>query len=300
MKNVIVIGDYIVDEYIHCDIERISPEAPILIADVDHHTFSAGGAGNVANNIESLGCHALLMTVIGDDEPITPSIRDMIKAIDASRPTTRKTRIVAQGGQQLLRIDHEVRRPISAQIEHELLQAFEAEISNAPIVVISDYMKGVVTPTLAQKVIKIAHDHEVPVIVDSKSADYSIFAGAFAVTPNEREYLELLRRGNLRWVEQIDYIVHTLGERGIDLRLKGGEQRHFKGHKVKIADVTGAGDSVVAALAAHLANNSDEIKRDPDNAIQLACLWANAAGAVAASKRGTSVVTTEEMGALLL
>jgi D-beta-D-heptose 7-phosphate kinase/D-beta-D-heptose 1-phosphate adenosyltransferase len=299
MKNIIVIGDYIIDEYIHCDIERISPEAPIPIAEVDHHTFFAGGAGNVASNIESLGGHALLMTMIGDDEPITPSIRDMIKAIDPSRPTTRKTRIIAQGGQQVLRIDNEVRRPISAEIERELLEAFEAEISNAPIVVISDYMKGVVTRTLATSVIKIARDHEVPVIVDSKNDDYNLFAGAFVVTPNEREYIQLIRRGNLDWVGQIDYIVHTMGERGMELRLKNGEQRHFAGHKIQIADVTGAGDTVVAALAAHLANNADEIKRDPENAMQLACRWANAAGAVAASKRGTSVVTAEEVAALI-
>jgi rfaE bifunctional protein kinase chain/domain len=285
MHSILIVGDVIIDEYIHGDVSRISPEAPVPVLNFHHREFRPGGAANVAANVESLGCRPILVGVIGGGFPreTTGPVYPGDLIYDHERHTTIKTRVVA-AGQQIVRIDRETERYLSPAIETKIVNSCTKIMNDVSVVVISDYNKGVINEMTAQSVIKAAMERGIPVIVDPKKRDFSIYEGATVITPNGQEYLDAYRQ----FAKIEPAILVTLGSLGMDLHLKGSITRIPTKAK-SVVDVTGAGDTVVAALATFIATNKGK-------SLMEAAVFANAAAAVVVGKRGTATVTLDEMG----
>lgn len=285
MSEILVIGDVIVDAYITGTATRISPEAPVPIVNFQNLDYRPGGAANVAENIRTMEGSVTLIGVLGKDTPPGVEFAGGLFVTDFTRTTTVKTRIVANG-QQMIRIDTESREPINSDVAETLLHLFETKIQEASIVVISDYNKGVITHQTAPAIISIAKRHKAKIIVDPKKNDFTVYDGATVITPNREEW----RRA---WVDNVSTdtaILVTLGADGMEL--------HHRGHIMKIParareviDVTGAGDTVVAALAVYLAEH-------PACKLTDAASFANLAAAVVVGKHGTATATLAEIEAL--
>jgi len=301
--RVLVVGDVMLDEYLHGEVSRISPEAPGPVVEVKNTQLRPGGAANAAANIQTLGGSTILIGITGRDDTArvlaerlaTVGVGDALVA-DASRPTIKKTRLVAQQ-QQIVRIDHEKRDPIDADVAVRLLTAIEYAISTAKAVVLSDYAKGVVTPELARATIAAARKAGIPVIVDPKQRSFAAYAGATVITPNLHE-LEAAAPSEQFDVEAAATsllpslngaaILATRGAGGMTLYRTGAQPFHVPAIAKEVFDVTGAGDTVVATIALALAANV---------AIETAIELASVAAAISVSKRGTSTVTPAELAA---
>jgi D-beta-D-heptose 7-phosphate kinase/D-beta-D-heptose 1-phosphate adenosyltransferase len=299
----VVVGDVMVDEYLRGDAARISPEAPVPVVELRTTEYRLGGAANTAANIQALGGMATLIGVVGRDAAaavlaeylrncgVVPEL-----SVDADRPTTQKTRIVAQQ-QQIVRVDREDRRPISSAIAKDLCLKIDRVLPAAQVLVLSDYAKGSVTPEVARHAIAAARKTKIPIVVDPKHRDLRVYAGATVLTPNLHE-LAAAAPG-LAVHEAAKYLLPTLGGAAL-LVTRGGagmtlfhssrEPVHFDAAAKEVFDVTGAGDTVVAALA--LALGAGVIV---EQAIELA----NFAAALAVGKRGTATVTAAELAAAL-
>lgn len=276
---ILVIGDVIVDEYIHGRVTRISPEAPVPVIDFTFREFRPGGAANVAANVSSLGEPATLVGVVGKDFPLDRS-SEWYLFQDAERPTTLKTRVVANG-QQIVRVDIENRHPISGATERDVLEFISITMAYSKLVVLSDYAKGVVTERVARHTIHQARQYGIPVIVDPKQEDFGIYEGATLLTPNRMEFARSTNHS-------IDAtILVTLGEEGMELHHKG-DIAHIPAEPIEVVDVTGAGDTVVAALAVFIARN-------PQASIREAAQFASYAASVAVSRQGTATVTLQDI-----
>lgn len=306
--RVLVIGDLMLDEYLHGEVHRISPEAPVPIVEVRQRERRLGGAANTAANIQRMGGVATLVGVVGDDSG-AGSMRDTLKqvgmtaftCVDASRPTTKKTRLVAHV-QQIVRIDDESRAPITGAVAREVIEVIDGQIATASAVVISDYAKGVVTAEIAQAAITRAHRLGIPVIVDPKQRDFSIYRGATVITPNLSE-LEKAAAAPTSTLAEIERAVRliapvvdgtallvTRSADGMTLYRGGDQRHHVPAHAREVFDVTGAGDTVVATLALALA-----ARLPMEQAMDLASI----AAGIVVSKRGTSTVTPDELRAEL-
>ena len=299
--HVAVIGDVMIDAYIWGSCNRISPEAPVGVVASKEQTFRLGGAGNVVRNLVSLGANVSLFSVVGNDEnsKILDSIIDkktnslLIK--EDSRITTKKMRIMASK-QQVLRIDEEVTTPISKESQNKLLEAIESQIKNFDIILISDYAKGVITKELSESLIKLAKKSNIPILIDPKGEDYSKYKGATLLTPNKKEAsiatnIELNSQESIyratKYLKEslnLDYGLITLSEDGIAILDKEFEIVPTIAREVY--DVTGAGDTVLAALGVAIANLAD---------IKSAAKFANAAAAVVVAKVGSATATIEEI-----
>ncbi|HVY12034.1 MAG TPA: D-glycero-beta-D-manno-heptose-7-phosphate kinase, partial [Alphaproteobacteria bacterium] len=302
---ILVVGDLMLDRFIYGQVDRISPEAPIPVLRFQRETAMLGGAGNVVRNLVSLGQQAELIAVIGSDtagfeiakmfspEPrITPHLLS-----DASRPTTIKARYIA-GVQQVLRCDHEQDEPISANLEEQAIMRLRMALSGCAVVVLSDYAKGVLTPKLIRACIDEARAAKKPVIVDPKIRDYARYRGADVVTPNRKELAEASNMpvstveeciaAAKSLIEKFGFgaVLAKLGGDGVCLVRAKGEPSHFKATAREVYDVSGAGDTVVAAFATALAAgfNMDE-----------AAMLANEAGSIVVGKIGTATVTVDEL-----
>lgn len=300
-KRVVVLGDVMLDVFVYGSCARISPEAPIPIVLVDREEVMLGGAGNVARNIAALGGEAVLIGVTGDDAA-AGELRARIAAEDGitadlvadSRPTTQKRRYVV-GHQQMLRADVERVDPVDPSA---LLAALERQLPDAHALVLSDYAKGVLTPDLLRAAIDRARALRIPVIADPKSSDIERYDGATIVTPNAAEAAlatgaacvndedagDAAERILARMSHSAAVLV-TRGARGMTLATRGGV-RHIPAVSREVFDVSGAGDTVVAALALGLAAGLDSAV-----AIELG----NVAAGLAVSKAGTAVVTADEL-----
>jgi D-beta-D-heptose 7-phosphate kinase/D-beta-D-heptose 1-phosphate adenosyltransferase len=307
-RRVLVIGDLMIDEYLRGDVHRISPEAPVPVLEVKATDRRLGGAANTAANIAHLGGDATVLGVVGDD-PTAAALAAALAGANVGaracvvpgRPTTRKTRLVAQG-QQIVRIDDEVRTPVEGDALAELLAAIDELAAAAAAVVVSDYAKGVITPVVAQAAIAAARRHRVPVVVDPKQRDFAVYRGATVITPNLGE-LERAAGAATATAAEIAHAVArvtpalagaallvTRGPDGMTLYRDGTEAHHVAATAREVFDVTGAGDTVVAALALALAAGE---------AMEHAMLLASAGAGVVVSKRGTSTVTPAELAAAL-
>jgi D-beta-D-heptose 7-phosphate kinase/D-beta-D-heptose 1-phosphate adenosyltransferase len=305
--RVLVVGDVMLDEYLKGDVSRISPEAPVPVLEVRSHDYRLGGAANAAANIQTLGGIASLIGVVGSDDTARTlaarlselGIHDAC-VTDAARPTSKKTRIVAQQ-QQIVRIDHEIRTSVDGEVAESLQRAIEAEIKSAQAVVLSDYAKGVITPAIAQFTIRLARAARVPVIVDPKQRTFAAYAGATVLTPNLHE-LEAaapqyspfdVDRASTSMLSLVDgsAILATRGADGMTLYRTGKAPFHVPAMAQEVFDVTGAGDTVVATVALALAS------RVP---MEAAVELASVAAAISVSKRGTSTVSPAELAAALL
>src|SRR6195952_2758328 len=306
-QTVLCVGDLMLDEFVYGEVSRISPEAPAPVIAVQRSETNIGGAGNVARNIAGLGARCIFVGLIGDDEAggrlkaqlSQESGIESVLVCDAARPTTRKVRFVSeQFSTHMLRADGELAIPASAEIEQKLLDSILPCLPRADIVLLSDYAKGVLTARVIRNVIDAARKLGKRVIVDPKSANLAIYRGATLLTPNRKEFAEATRSRAGSEAEIADAaqeamlladceaMLVTLSEQGMMLVPRNGAAIHVPAHPVKVRDVSGAGDTVVAVLAVALAAGADW---------ETALRVANAAAAVAVSKKGTAVVTSSEL-----
>lgn len=304
--RVLVIGDVMLDEYLKGDVSRISPEAPVPVLEVRSHEYRLGGAANAAANIQVLGGAVTLVGVIGHDDTAGVlgerlaqlGIGNALVA-DPDRPTSKKTRLVAQQ-QQIVRIDHEMRHAVADDTERALKVAIDAGIRDAQAVVLSDYAKGVVTHEIAQHAIRAARAAGVPVVVDPKQRTFAPYAGATVITPNLHELEAAAPRHATFDVERAatsllpmldgSAILVTRSADGMTLFRSTHPPFHVPAMAHEVFDVTGAGDTVVATLALALAAGVPM-----EAAIELASV----AAGISVSKRGTSTVSPAELSAAI-
>jgi len=312
-QTVLCIGDLMLDNFVYGEVSRVSPEAPVPVIAVTREEKLIGAAGNVARNVASLGARCIFVSVHGDDESgeLLRSGFEEFKSsiethliVDHSRPTTRKLRFVSEHySTHLLRADWELARPVDAGIERQLIDAALAALPRVDVVVLSDYAKGVLTPRVIRSVIDAARALDKPVIVDPKGRDYGIYRGATIITPNRKE-LGDATHGPVSTMSEVAAaaaglakdlgvraLLVTLSEEGVMLHAEGAQAIHVPAYPVKIRDVSGAGDTVVAALAVLLALGAD---------FELAARTANAAASVVVGKRGIASASLAELRARLL
>ncbi|MEW6639755.1 MAG: D-glycero-beta-D-manno-heptose-7-phosphate kinase [Pseudomonadota bacterium] len=311
-QTVLCIGDLMLDEFVYGEVSRISPEAPAPVIAVQRSETNVGGAGNVARNIASLGARCLFVGLVGADaagdvlraalsrEPLI----EPLLVTDAARPTTRKVRYVSEHfSTHMLRADWERAAPAAEAVEQQLIDTALAALPRADIVLLSDYAKGVLTARVIRHVIDAARKLGKRVIVDPKSANFAIYRGATLLTPNRKEFAEASRSraGNdaeiaaaareLMLLADCEAMLVTQSEHGMTLVPGQGAPVHVPALPVKVRDVSGAGDTVAAALAVTLAAGADW-----EGALRCAA----AAAAVAVSKRGTATVSLAELRGRIL
>ncbi len=306
--SVAVVGDVMLDIHAWCTVERISPEAPVPVARLERQVHSPGGASNVARNLASLGASVALFGVVGCDfeaQLLRRSLEE--KGVkcgglleDQDHQTITKTRIIGNH-QQLVRIDREgATRPAPATLQ-QMVQRFARVVRSFDVVILSDYLKGTLTSSVARRCTETARAAGVPVFVDPKGRDYFKYRGATALTPNRRELREatgtkghdmasLVEAARLvrRWTDA-DHVVVTLSERGL-LYVREDDFLHVPTDAREVFDVCGAGDTVIACLAAGYA-----LGVQPLPSLHLA----NLAASVVVSRPGTAAVSLEDLlGAL--
>lgn len=268
-KKVLIIGDVMVDTYLHGNVDRISPEAPVPVIHVRKKELKSGGAANVALNVVGLGAKAYMFSVVGEDDN-GDSLMQLLenKQVDCNgiirnnnRPTTVKTRIISQG-QQILRVDQEEVKPITEVSEQLLLNRVSNVIADMDVVIIEDYNKGLLTPGLISGLIKLCNEHNVPVTVDPKKDNFFAYTGVTLFKPNRKEIIEGLKLdGNLKAegdvksaISQLhdklnaDSIMVTLSEDGVVIS-DSGDFTFIPAHRRRIYDVSGAGDTVISVAS---------------------------------------------------
>src|ERR1700740_276461 len=306
-QTVLCVGDLMLDEFVYGEWSRILPEAPAAVVAVQRSEIDIGGAGNVARNIASLGARCLFVGLVGEDdagrqlkaELKQESLIESAVVCDPTRPTTRKVRFVSEHfSPHMLRADWESVVPASSAIEQKLIDAVLPLLPRADIVLLSDYAKGVLTARVIRNVIDAARKLGKPVIVDPKNPNFAIYRGATLLTPNRGEFAEATRsradsEENIAAAAQdamqladCEAILVTQSEHGMTLVPRMGEAVHVPAFPVKVRDVSGAGDTVVAVLA--VARAAGAVWED---ALRLA----NAGAAVAVGKKGTASVTAAEL-----
>ena len=269
--KVVCVGDVMLDRFVYGDVSRVSPEAPIPVCRVTNETAMLGGAGNVVRNLVSVGAAVTFVSVTGDDDiarDVDLLLRDLAGVTpnlirEKDRPTTSKIRYVA-GGQQLLRADREVTTPIADDVADAVFRAAESALEDAGVLIVSDYGKGTITDSLVARLIEAASAAGKPVIVDPKSRDFTRYAGASLITPNLKELGEAAdgelssedgivdaARGLLSHAG-IGSMLVTRGAQGMSLVTAAGAD-HFPSRAREVFDVSGAGDTVLALLAAGIA-----------------------------------------------
>lgn len=307
--RVLCIGDVMLDHYVYGEVERISPEAPIPVLAVARETRTLGGAGNVLRNLGALGAGASFVSVVGNDEA-GREIERLLAAQDTAevhllvqpqRQTTLKTRYIA-ANQQLLRADRETAAPLDPPVRDDLLRLARELVADHPVVIISDYAKGVLTEGVALEIIKAAGEAGAQVIVDPKGGDPIRYRGADLLKPNRRELAHatgmpvaseqevvaaaraLIERCGLK------VVLASLGPEGMILVSRDGGVYVQRSEIREVYDVSGAGDTVVATLAAALAAGVPLIA-----AVRLA----NIAAGIVVGKVGTAVAYAGEIAAAL-
>ncbi len=306
-RTVLCIGDLMLDEFVYGEVSRISPEAPAPVIAVQRSESNIGGAGNVARNVASLGGRCIFIGLIGEDDAgakLKAELKretniESLLVCDASRPTTRKVRFVSEHfSTHMLRADWERAQPATGTVEQQLIDAILPQLARADIVLLSDYAKGVLTARVIRNVIDAARAARKRVIVDPKSPNLAIYRGATLLTPNRREFAEATRSRadsdqsiadaarEAMVLADCEAILVTQSENGMTLVPREGEVVHVPAHPVKVRDVSGAGDTVAAALALALAAGADW---------EAALRIANAAAAVAIGKKGTASVSAAEL-----
>jgi D-beta-D-heptose 7-phosphate kinase / D-beta-D-heptose 1-phosphate adenosyltransferase len=311
-QTIVCVGDLMLDDFVYGEVSRISPEAPAPILAVHRNELTVGGAGNVARNIAALGARCIFLGVVGEDDASRTLMRALAAepliephiVVDARRPTTRKVRFVSEHhATHLLRADWELAEPLDAKTEKALIDRTLAALPRAGSVVLSDYAKGTLTPRVIRAVIEAANASGIPIIVDPKAVDYSIYRGATVVKPNRKELSEATRRradsdadviaaaAELNGVLGTEAVVVSLSDAGLMLVPTNGAPIHVPAYPVKLGDTSGAGDTVVAALAVLLATKAG---------YEPAVRAANAAAAVVVGKRGTATVSAAELRSRIL
>ncbi|MCX8051303.1 MAG: D-glycero-beta-D-manno-heptose-7-phosphate kinase [Chlorobi bacterium] len=289
-KRIAVVGDLMLDHYYIGSVSRISPEAPVPVVELERETYRLGGAANVAHNLRMLGCQVVLCGVVGDDS----SGAELLELADElgietsgivqehPRPTTVKTRVIGNN-QQLLRLDREQRLPIADDSAERILSALD-RADTVAAVILEDYNKGVLTPALIERVVAWAQQRGIPVLVDPKTENFFAYRGVTVFKPNQKEAQhalgvrldsdESIVSAGIELIERLtaEYVLVTLGARGMMLVERNGQYRHIPSEARHVADVSGAGDTVIATLAAMMVTGA--------TIVQAAVLASIAAGVV--------------------
>ena len=302
--RIAVVGDMMLDEYLIGKVNRISPEAPVPVVNIEEERFVLGGASNVANNLRSLDGQVLVFGVVGEDangEKFINELRE--KEMDSSgivkdktRPTIIKSRVLSQG-QQLLRLDWEKDTEISRDIQDKIIENIEKNIDNMDAILISDYNKGVLTEYVSGRIIDIAKKYNKKIIVDPKPQNFRNYKGATSMTPNKKEILDYfgLKKFNseeeisksmakLKEELKLDYVVLTRSEEGFSLF--DTEHKRVPTVAREVYDVTGAGDTFISTLLLSLCAGAS---------LYEAGVIANMASGIVVAKIGTATATKEEI-----
>lgn len=303
--KILVIGDLMLDEFLWGRARRIAPEAPVPVVEIERETLHIGGAGNVAANLAALGATPLIIGVRGSDTNGERLCNEFEKAgintnsivTDNFRPTTVKTRIIAHS-QHVVRADREKKTPVNEKIESLLVDNFLTLLPNVQAVVVSDYEKGVITPSLLEKILPQAIAQNIPVCIDPKLKKFEYYHPATIVTPNQNEAesasgivinsaenLDEVGK-KLRQILQGASVLITRGEEGMSLFEKDNEVVNVPTIARAVYDVTGAGDTVVATLALGLACGATMLE---------SAIMANYAAGVVVAKVGTATASPEEV-----
>jgi rfaE bifunctional protein kinase chain/domain len=304
-KRVAVIGDMMLDCYFWGEVRRVSPEAPVPVVEIDNEFYRFGGAANVALNIIKLGGVPVPIGVIGFDNYgtiFTSLIRESGIdhegiLIDENRPTTAKTRVIAQN-QHVVRIDKESKQYINNQVGEELYLYLKDQIKSLDAIILEDYNKGVLTPDLIEKIIALANENKVIVTVDPKFNNFFRYKDVTVFKPNRKEAEDVLGI-KIRTTEDIsaagkelmkrlnpDYLLLTLGEEGIAVFQDGKEERRMPTKARKVADVSGAGDTVISTLTLALAAGAN---------ISEASFLANYAGGIVCEEVGIVPIDRDKL-----
>lgn len=308
--RILVIGDLMIDEYLWGKAERISPEAPVQVVSVVRDYSTLGGAGNVVNNLVTLGATVSVASVIGAGESADGKLLfKLFKDLDVdtsglfqdpNRSTTKKARVLA-GHQHVLRIDRETKQEISQDHVAMLVQFVKERIHSFNVVLLSDYGKGLFTETLLQQVIDTAKQNNKTVVVDPKGLNFKKYAGATAITPNKREAslaagieivddVSLIEAGRkLLHDIPVQNVLMTCGKEGMVLFEEGKEPYRIATEARQVFDVSGAGDTVLAVLGLGLASGL------PEADFRQAATLANVAAGIVVGKVGTATVSREEL-----
>jgi D-beta-D-heptose 7-phosphate kinase/D-beta-D-heptose 1-phosphate adenosyltransferase len=306
-SRVLVVGDIMADHFIWGKVSRISPEAPVPVVEVKKDHFTLGGCANVLNNIFAMGGRVHLAGVIGSDETGRRLLSEFRSrgldtggiVVEAGRPPTLKTRIVAHG-QQVVRFDREDCRPVQAKSIRKILSYIESLRDDLGTLVISDYNKGVVTRSLLNGIRKVIAGRPIFTCVDPKQRDFSMYQGFDIITPNHYEagYAvgEEMQNGQdhirvgMKLLQQYDFkaLLMTRGEEGMSLFERNGRIKHtaFPAEAREVFDVTGAGDTVIGVLALSMAAGAS---------FREAAYLANHAAGIVVSKAGTATATQDEL-----
>jgi len=317
----VIIGDVILDTYIWGDVKRISPEAPVPVFETTTEKTGCGGAANVARNVASLGGNATLIGVIGSDREGEKLVQiltevDLVTTgihIDPRRPTSTKTRVIARAatnfadremdsGHHLLRIDRESKQDISPQIREHLLDTVVSQLPTSDAIIFADYDKGVVTDRLIKGVMKHAESYGIPIVADPKRNNFWHYEGVTAVTPNHKEastavHEEIIDVSDLVAVGEkilnqlsLRALLITRDAKGMSLFQRNVDRtvkiEHLPPNSNIVTDVTGAGDTVVAAFTLALAADAE---------FRSAAMLSNLAGGIAVGKMGCATVTPKEL-----
>jgi len=312
--TVLLVGDIMLDSFIYGAVSRISPEAPIPVIKATREKKMLGGAGNVLANLVALGCKTDIISIIGADiagQEVMQHVSDCGASVggmieDSARPTILKTRYISQN-QQLLRVDREEIFALDDAIEKQIISNAEKLMANANILILSDYGKGVLTPTVIKALIKLANKNKIPVVVDPKGNDFSIYKGASIITPNRNELRDATNGLNISGAVKTDAdiestaqalikqsgvetVIVTRSEDGISVVNKKDKPVHIPTKVREVYDVSGAGDTVVATVAAMMASGANPVE---------AAEIANIAGGLAVAKLGTAIISQTEIQAAL-
>ncbi len=301
--RILVLGDFMLDHFVMGRVDRISPEAPVPVVDVEGETFRLGGAGNVVMNGKELGASLIPLGVIGEDwagERIRELLaRENLPAgglLTSTRPTTLKTRILAHQ-QQVVRVDREQRAPIVDEIQNQLVKQFVDAIDSVDGIIVSDYAKGTLTASLLSRILPEARKRNKLLCLDPKTRHFSSYTPVTVITPNQAEAATLLGYSILteedlaeaacRILKMIDCkaLLITRGDKGMALFMNG-ELTVVPTKAREVYDVTGAGDTVVSTLCLALAAGAEMLE-----AVELA----NAAAGVVVGKIGTASVNVTEL-----
>ncbi|HNX68001.1 MAG TPA: D-glycero-beta-D-manno-heptose-7-phosphate kinase [Candidatus Omnitrophota bacterium] len=306
--HILVIGDFILDQFVWGSVSRISPEAPVPVVDVKRESFMPGGSLNVAHNIRSLKGVSYPCGVVGRDLYGRMLVKTMRRQgietggiiYDATRPTTLKTRVIAHS-QQMVRFDREKTEDISRADLNKILKFVKQQIKDIDVVILEDYGKGVMQPFLLREVVKLAHRNRKPVLVDPKEKHFDYYRGVTCITPNRKEAYGGYERIIGPWretpvLEQVGWrlmkklnlesVLITLGEDGMALFEKNKKITRIPTAAREVYDVSGAGDTVIATLALALAAGAK---------MREAAKISNLAAGIVVGKLGTATVTPEEL-----
>src|ERR1044072_3936874 len=305
-RKIVVLGDVMLDEFVWGEVTRISPEAPVPVVDIRRESVHLGGAANVLANVVALGAQACVVGVVGNDvagERLRAQLKETGSAensdylvTDEGRPSTIKTRIIAHN-QLVVRADREQRTPVSGATEKRILDFLKQALSQADAFVVSDYDKGVLTPAILGEILPAAYAR-VPVLIDPKIRNFPHYRPASLITPNHHEALRMTNLESdsddglhqaarlIREKLGCDAVLITRGDRGLMLLEGDNDPVYVETAAREVYDVTGAGDTVIATLAAAMASGATMLE---------AATLANHAAGIVVGKVGTATTSADEL-----